>query len=435
MEIAWHRDAPEDRLAAEAVREFLADTLTAGAAVQIALLNNRRLQATYEELGVAQAELVQAGLLRNPVFGAHPRWPLDGGPPDLAFSVAMDFLGVFTRPLRRAVAASAFEAARLRVSGAVLQHAAETRATFYRAQADRQHVEMMQQVVLSTEAAYVAAQRLREAGNIRRLDLLSQQALYEQARLDLEAAESQAHLSRERLNRLMGLWGADTEWAFAHRLPDPPDERIEFGEHDGADLERRAVEASLDLAAARQDIETFGHRLGIADVDVLIPEFHLGAEIERDDGEWKLGPDVEIALPLLDQGQARRAGARAELRQRQATYLALGVDVRSAARAARQQVLAARRSALHYRNVVLPLRAALTHETQLQYNAMQIGVFQLLEAQRQEIDAGRRYLDALAAYWQVRTDLDLLLQGVTPEAGGPRLPAASAPVHVMAPGH
>ena len=71
----WIRGTPEDAEVDRKVRELLSTPLSVEAAVQIALLNNRMLQATYEELGVAQAELVQAGLLKNPVFGGMVRFP------------------------------------------------------------------------------------------------------------------------------------------------------------------------------------------------------------------------------------------------------------------------------------------------------------------------------------------------------------------------
>jgi len=441
VDARWLRGADEDREATEAVRALLADSLTAEAAVQVALLHNRRLQATYEGLGIAQADLVQAGLLHNPVFGAHPRWPLGGGPPDLAFSVAFDFLGILSLPMRRSVATSAYEAARIRVTEDVLGHAAATRAAFARALAAEQEVELMEQVVFATEAAFVAAERLRAAGNIRRLDLLYEQALYETARLDLEAAQGRRIEARERLARQMGVWGEDAAFAFAlaGRLPDPPDERDEFGEAGEEGLEARAVEASLALAAARADVETAARRLGLTDVEAALPVLGLGAEIEREGGhDWKLGPDIHLALPILDAGQARRAGGRAALRQEQAAYLALAVEVRSNARAARARVLAARRQALHLRRVVLPLRAELTAETQLQYNAMQVGVFHLLAARQQEIDAGRRYLDALAAYWEARADLDLVLQGGAADgaaAAGGRAPHGPPAPTLTRPGH
>src|SRR5688572_31413757 len=68
QQVHWNQGSEADQRAAQSVRELLAAELTADAAVQIALLNNQSLQATYEDLGIAQAELVEAGLLRNPIF-------------------------------------------------------------------------------------------------------------------------------------------------------------------------------------------------------------------------------------------------------------------------------------------------------------------------------------------------------------------------------
>ena len=411
-EVQWIRGEAEDALVAAAVATLLSDSLAVEEAVQIALLNNRRLQATYENLGVAQAEVVQAGLLRNPIFGGGAAWPLEGGgSPDLAFSVAFDFLGALTIPLRRSVATSAFEAEKARVSEAVLNLAAQVRTGYYRAQADAQLLELMAQVLQAGEAGYLTAQRLREAGNIRTLDLLNEQAQLEQARLDSEAATTALMQNRERLNRLMGLADGQTTWRLPPRLHEVPETELA-----PADIASLASEASLGLEALRHDIETYGRRMGLTNVTSLVPDLEVGAGLEREDGEWELGPEVEFVLPLFDQGQARRAAGIAELRRRRAEYVALAVETQSIARAAHQQLMAARRAALRYQNVVVPLRSRITRETQLQYNAMQLGVFQLLQTRQMEIEAGRRYVEALYDFWRARTAVDLLIQGGMPES-------------------
>lgn len=437
--VAWTTDSDEDGAADAAVADLFADSLTADEAVQIALLNNRRLQATYEDLGVAQANLVQAGLLSNPVFGARALWPLEeSGPPDLGFNVAVEFLDVFYLPLRKRIARSELEAAELRVASAVLDLAARTRSAYVRTQADAARLAMQRRVVENADAGYEASRLLREAGNVPATDLLAEQALYEQARLDLLVAEGAAVESREALVRLMGLFGEAADLRLAGTLPPVPETEPEFVRvvesaggspnpeaFDTAALERAALEASLDLAAARQDLVTFGHRLGLATPESLLPEFEVGGELEREEGEWEAGPEVEIVLPLFDQGQARRAALRAELRRRRALYYAVGVEVRSAARTLAQRLATTRRTALQYQHVLLPLRAELVAQTLLRYNAMQTGVFGLLQAQQLEIDAARRYFDALAAYWEARADLDLLLQGRMPALDGTGLALSS----------
>ena len=208
--VHWLQGGPEDETVADTVRVMLKQELTVDQAVQIALLNNRRLQATYENLGLAQANLVQAGLLRNPVFTAGILFRAVA-PTDLEFSIVQDFLSILYRPLRRSVAEAEFEAAKLKVAGAVLDMAGQTRAAFYRAQAQEQTIEFLRQVMDATGAAYEAAKRLHDAGNITDLALANERALYEDARLALAGAELELATGRERLNVLMGLWGTDTD--------------------------------------------------------------------------------------------------------------------------------------------------------------------------------------------------------------------------------
>ncbi|OZC01934.1 TolC family protein [Rubricoccus marinus] len=446
--VLWRMDADADREADAAVERLLADSLSADEAVQIALLNNRRLQATYEDLGVAQASLVQAGLLGNPVFGGRALWGLDeGGAPDLGFNVAFEFLDVLWIPMRRRVARSEYGAARVRVAEAVLDLAARTRSAYTRAQADRLRLSFQTEITARAEAAYTAALLLREAGTIPAADVLAEQARYEGTRLDLVLAEQAAMESRERLTRTMGLSASDYRLG-GRLMPVPDDEPLAqpvspeadtpeaSGETlDVAALEARALESSLALQAARYDAEAVAGRLGLARGAAILPDLELGGELEREDGEWEAGPEAEIVLPLFDQGQARRAALHAELRRARADYAATAVDVRSATRVLASRLGATRRVALQYQRVLLALRADLTAQTLRQYNAMQTGVFGLLLAQEAEADAARRYADALAAYWDARTDLDALLAGRMPDLGASALPSASGAMPAPEAGH
>ena len=211
----------------------------------------------------------------------------------------------------------------------------------------------------------------------------------------------------------MGLWGTDTQWKMNPRLPDVTGEMPDFA----ADLERRAIAANLDLAAMRKQIEGIARLLGLTNATALIPEFAVGATVNRDDAEWKRGPTIGLQIPLFDQGQARIAATQSELRRAQQNYAALATEVRSAARAARQSVEATRSQAQFMKNVVLPIRTKIVDDTLLQYNAMQVGVFQLLLAQQQQITAGRQYIETLRNYWLAQTGLGQILNGRMSDAG------------------
>jgi cobalt-zinc-cadmium efflux system outer membrane protein len=147
----------------------------------------------------------------------------------------------------------------------------------------------------------------------------------------------------------------------------------------------------------------------------------IGAGAEKDGAEaWKVGPAITVPLPLFDQGQARIARAAAELRRAQQEYYALGVRIRSAARAVQDRLASARDRALYYRDILLPLRERIVNEAQLHYNAMQIGIFQLLRDREQQIETGIAYVQVLRDYWLARADLSQIASGRLPTAEGAR---------------
>jgi len=183
-------------------------------------------------------------------------------------------------------------------------------------------------------------------------------------------------------------------------------------------LETQALRQSLDLASARQRLIAGGEQVGLSRATALVPESSLGAGAEREEGEWKVGPVLEFPIPLFDQGQARIGRAVTELRRVQQEYYALGVRLRSTAGAVRERLQGAQDRALYYRDILLPLRERIVNETLLQYNAMQIGVIELLRAREQQIQAAVAYVDTLLDYWLARTDLEQLLSGRLPSPNG-----------------
>jgi cobalt-zinc-cadmium efflux system outer membrane protein len=413
MQVVGNAGTELDAQAAEQVRALLADKLTADAAVQIALLNNRELQAMYADLGVSQADLVQAGLLRNPIFDIAVKFPLSGEQVNLEMATAINFLSILYLPLRKRVAKARFEAAKLMVTGALLDFAATVRSAFYRHQANTQMLELQQTIAQGLAVSLTFTQRLHEAGNLTDLDLARERALSEETKLQLAAAEMAARGSREQLNSLMGLWGEATAWQVDHRLADVPAQALILDK-----LEQQALRQSIDLSSARQQMIVAGEQLGVDRSTALVSDVDVGAVAERDDGAWEVGPSFEFALPLFDQGQGRVGRASTELRRTQQTYYGLAVRIRSAARVVRDQVQGARNRTLYYRDILLPLRERIVNETQLQYNAMQVGVFHLLRVRERQIQSAAAYIETLRDYWLARTDLGQLLSGRLPSPGG-----------------
>ncbi|UJR83701.1 TolC family protein [Sandaracinus amylolyticus] len=404
----WQQEEPH-------VRELLAQPLDAERAVRIALANNRDLRAAMYELGIARGALVQAGLLPNPTLEAEVRFPEDQvEPPQYDVGIAIDITALILAPIRAEAAAARIDVVRYRTAGAVLDLAYRVRLAFFRYQASVQHLELMQTAQESYAASVTAARALHEAGNVRDLDVSIEEAALEQARIDTARAELELYDDRERLNVLMGLYGHEVSWEIAGRLADPPSEPLVLDE-----LEPRAIETSLELAWTRAELEAIGRSLGLARAEGLVPDIAVGFHAEYDEERWEYGPEMAITFPFFSQGQGTVLSREAELESLRERYVALAVAVRASVRAARNRALTTELLAHRYREVLIPARTRVFEQTLRQYNAMQIDVFRLLQAKREQIDAARGYIEALREYWQARATLDQVLAGRVAGTIGP----------------
>jgi cobalt-zinc-cadmium efflux system outer membrane protein len=397
---------------------MLANGLSAEEAVEIALLNSPRLQRTYEELGVSQADLVQAALLPNPSLGVDVGFPIRAGVgvTEVAASLVQDFLALVVLPLRRAVAEEQFAADVLRVADEALEAAADVDKQYREVQAREKLVALRTTVIQGESAAADLARRLHEAGNITDLELASEQVVFEVAKVQLAREELDLVDAREHLNRLLGLWGPQTDWKLAHELPEiPPADPPPDG------LEALAIRQRLDIDAARKQRALMWKALELARTSRWFGRIEVGVEGHQDpDGPRLLGPTLSLDLPVFDQRQALIGRLEAQFRQSERRLDELSVNARSEVRTAVARLVSFRRAVDQYRKVVLPLRERVLEQSQLQYNAMQIGLFQLVAAKQQQVEAYAAYLEAIRDYWQARAELVRLVGG--------RLPASAAEV-------
>lgn len=405
--VQWDIHSPADQEADEKLKAMLAEDLSVDQAVQIALLHNRNLQATYEELGIAQADLVQAGLLRNPVFNASLRFPDGGGKSNLEFSVADDFLSILLIPLKKKVAQAQSETTKLHIVDAILQLACDTRVAYYQAQGAAQ-MAGVQDLALKTKAvALLAAQRMHDAGNLSDLDLATAQADEAQSRDEVFQANFQLITARERLMSLLGIPGDPTQIRLNPQLPEIP-----VADRELAGLENQAVAQRPDLLAARAEIVTSARRLGLANPFASASDAQIGLDTEREtSGQWVTGPTFSLPIPLFDQGQGTIAKAQAELRQAQDRFVASATQARSQVRAAFVRMHVARNRAMNFQRNVVPLRQQIVEQTQRQYNGMLVGIFQLIQAKQGEIEANKSYVASLLDFWIASTELDRAIGG------------------------
>ncbi len=419
--VHWDQGKPEDQAVRERMQSLLQEPLTADAAAQIALLNNRGLQATYEELGIAQADLVQAGLLQNPVFLGSWRTSSHTSVLNSEYALAQNFLDIFLLPLRKKLAAAQFEQAKLRVSDAVLGFSMQVRAAYYTLQGAEQVHAMWQTVMQAAEAARELAEHQHQAGNINDLELATQQGAFQQAKLELAQNEVVVQLARERLHQLLGFSEVPITWRVVDQMAPLPAADPSLG-----DLETLALSQRLDAAAARKSLDILTRARTVTRLG-LVPAIDVGVDAEHDlDHAWVSGPTLDIEVPIFNQRQAARAHANAQLRQVQQQLAALEVEIRSEVRSGITRLKAARQTAELYQKDLIPIRERIVAETQKHVNYMLLGVFQLLQAKRDEVNAHREYLEALRDYWIAFAELERAVGGKLQISEASAAPASSS---------
>ena len=400
--VHWYQGGEEDALVLAFLDEQLKQPLTAQSAVQIALLNNRRLQVEYEELGIAQADLVQAGLLSNPVLFSSIRFPRGGdGGNNVEFDLAKDFLDILLRPARKRIAETEFIRAKLRVVNAVLDMAAEVQSAFYRVQGKRQLVEVLKVSENAAQVSYRLAQRFDEAGNLSELELAQERSAAAEMKAELMRAIAGLQNSRDHLNSLLGLTGSKRDWTLGHELPELP-----ATDPESEPAVQSAVENRLDLEESKREMEQLANALELTRSYRWIGGATVGVSTERDpDGTRVTGPNFSVELPIFDQRQADIARLESQLAQSESRHEALEAAIRNEVRTALNSVTAARSLTEYYRDELIPAREQVVSFTLQEQNYMLVDVFELLFTRQQLAQAYQGYIDALAEYWISRAEL------------------------------
>ena len=418
----WVRSEDEANSVRARVKELLAQPLSAEAAAQIALLNNPGLQARYAELGIAEADLVQASRWSGPTF-SFARLRHGGGGADYEASVFLDVLGLITIPLATRAEAKRFEAAKTRAAGEALQLALETRKAWFAAVAAQESAHYMAQVMEAAEASATLAARMAAVGNWSRLNQAREQAFYADAAAQLARARHTRLAAREHLTRLMGLWGEDAAFRLPDRLPELPKAAREAG-----DLEAQALAQRLDVQAARRDAESLAESLGLTKATRFIDLLEVGHLREREADESRhSGWGVELRIPIFDFGGARSARAEHLYRQSVNRAVESAIQARSEVREAYSAYRTAFDLAKHYRDEIVPLRKKISEEVLLRYNGMLMSVFELLADSREQIAAVNAYLESLRGFWIAESDLQAAMTARSPGAMGGAVRAATAP--------
>ncbi|HZN41134.1 MAG TPA: TolC family protein [Planctomycetota bacterium] len=419
-----------DTACSSEVMALLQAPLTEDNAVRIALLNNHGVRATYERLGIHRADLVQAGLLRNPIFDGDARFLFDGGT-EIELGLAQPFLDLFYRPLRERLAEHEFAKAKLLVADELVHLVFAARRAVVNLLAAQLLVTVQQQALSAAVAGHELTLELHAAGNTTDQALAAARVGESAARLDLAAAEQAAAEAREPLQQLLGLWGTATAWTIAGTLGEDPLAGVDT-EH----VEARAVAASLVLGASRAAADVAAQSAGLESWRGWLPDGAIGLSALRErGGDWGLGPHLALELPLFDHGTGRQARAEATLREALHQHVQQSVEVRSRARLLRDRLVLLADRLRFSREVHRPLRAEVVRTTLQHYNAMQIGAFDVLREKQRQLADDREHAVLLHHAHLARLDLLELLAGGLPQHAPPPILAITRDIATVTEGH
>jgi outer membrane protein TolC len=406
--VSFQRSQSDVDAAKSRVDELLKQPLTPDSAVEIALLDNRGLQARFSELGIAEADRVRAGRLANPSLGFGRL--AGGGVTEIDRSVMFNILGLLTLPAASDVAQRQLDQARLQAASDAVGVAADARKAFFGAVAAQQLATYAEQVKDAADASNELARRMLDAGNFNKLSRMREQAFHADATASLARANHQVVAERERLVRVLGLSGDQLAFTLPARLPDLPNAPIE-----PKNAEQIAVDKRLDVLMARQAADATAKSLGLTKATRFINVLEVGYANKSRTGEPRQnGYEIELELPLFDFGSTRAARAEATYMQAVHRTAEAAVNARSQVRESYSAYRTAYELARHYRDEVVPLRKRISDENLLRYNGMLASVFELLADARDQVTSVTAAVDALRDHWVAETDLQSALTGPGP---------------------
>jgi len=431
----WVQNRAEAQATQARVKSLMAagKSLDVETAVQIALLNNKGLQAAYADLGESAATAWQSTMLVNPRVGIG----LTGiGTPGLRAyqaiegAVVTNILALATLKKNVEIADTGFRKAQLGAALKTLQLAADTRRAWITAVAAWENVGQLAQAQTAADAASELAVKLGEAGSLNKEGQAREQVFYAELTGQIARARLEARLAKEELTRLMGLWGADIEYTIPNRLPPLPKALTKRDM-----IEAEALQRRVDLQMAKLDLEATARSFKLTEATRYVTDLEIrsGFETEREleDGEIHKqttgNAELEFVIPIFDSGQARMR--ESELAYMRAANLLAekAVNVRSQARSAYQAYRSNYDIARHYRNSVVPLRTKIEEQSLLTYNGMITNTFELLADSREKVNSSLLAINAKRDFWLAEASLaPAIYGGGTGAAAGAETEVAAA---------
>lgn len=403
-EAQWVRTEEDNSRVQAQIQLLLQDGMSSDDAVRIALMNNRKLQAAFEEIGIAKSDLVQAGLFSNPNISALFQFPFRGSGTYVDAGGFLNIADIWQIPLRKKLAAAHLEAALFRTNDEILATAAEAKKSFFAYIAARslhREFQALKEELLKWESHLTYREQFGFASE---LDLLNAGLVVHEGKLRATRLERDLKTAEVQLLRITGLIGtrpekiAIVEEQFSLPVELPPQES----------LLAAALTQKPGLLLGKAKIAE-AERLLALEQAMIFKNVEGGAEYSHEPkNENRIGPSLSLQIPLFDQNQAQIAKAKYRKRQAEKELDDRVATLREEIGILYSALDALRTELLLLRDSMLPLREKSVAFADKYYHAMQINMLPLLDARQQLLESRIRYIETRKEYYAKLVELERL---------------------------
>jgi len=409
QEILWEQSYEDEKKIQEEIGKILIDNiLTESEAVRMTLINNRRLQSTFEEIGISKADLVQAGLFHNPSLGILFRFPFEGNGTNIDLEGGFILSDLWQMPFRKKVASARMDAVIMEVSRAVLDAVIEAKIAYREVFYLSLKRDEIQKILEESRKISEETGKRRNFGFMSELDVSMAQSMVSSVEMELAKAEAAINMAKAHLDRILGIGREHSDYgieADVNEIPEMPDMKT---------LLQYAVDHRADAQIARLRIREAERALKLEKTRILK---HLGvsASYEKDvEGSEVIGPGVDLQIPIFDQNRASIAKSRFILRRAKKELQAIEGQIKEEILIDLERIRLYKTEIVIYEEKTIPLNQKAMEYAGKWVGAMQLNRLYLLETQKQLLQSQKDYLETQMELEHIFLELERHLGGSLP---------------------
>ncbi len=407
IEAVWEKHKSERDFINKEIERLLSDGLTRDDAVWISILNNPRLQSVFEEIGIAKAELVQAGLLKNPIVSAFFKLPLSGGPTGFEIEGVFSLLDLWQIKPRKKIASARLEAVILKVYEEILNTSIEAKRLYYEYVLSSYMKDEIEKIKNETDNLKEQVKYFGDFGFSNELDIKRANIAALEQEIEYTSIETSLQLARMNLNRIMGF------------MPDKMDYDIikEISEDaalpsDISKLIDKAFSNRLDLKINELKINEATELLGL-EYRGIIEELEAGLSYEKKtEGEEFFTPSLRFSIPIFNTNRAQIAKAEFVLRQAVKELNETKLRIREDVLKTVERMKEIRQKIYIIKELIIPKQREAVQYAEKYFNAMQLNLLQVIEARIELLKSQKRLFEEMLEKKRTELELEKAIGGI-----------------------